>query len=269
MQKMADADGVCISYNDKGDGTPVVLLHGFGEDSEIWNEQVKALQPFYRIILPDLPGSGHSPVPDKTQITIEDYADLINAILMREEIQDCIMLGHSMGGYITLAFAEKYPCKLKAFGLIHSSAFADNAEKKEIRQKGIEHIEQYGSYSFLKTSIPNLFSNKTKAVSPKLIEALIEKSHSFSKEALIQYYQAMIGRPDRTGVLKSSERPVLFILGPEDVAAPMKDMLQQVQLPNQSFVFIIEETGHMSMIEKPGELNIHLSEFIKTVSKWN
>ena len=264
MHKQMKAKNGPISYRDVGAGLPVVLLHGFGEDSEIWNEQLPGLLPFCRLIIPDLPGSGRSPRWMESKVAMEAFADCIDEILSRENIGECIMLGHSMGGYITLAFAEKFPHKLSAWGLIHSSAYADTDEKIMTRKKGIQHIEAYGPQSFLKTSIPTLFSKRTQLENASIISALIEKGSTFSKEALIQYYQAMITRPDRRHVLKSSEIPVLFILGTEDVAAPMKDILDQVQLPNQSFVFIIEETGHMSMIEKPLEVTHHLTGFLKS-----
>lgn len=255
-----------IVYKVIGEGSPVVLLHGFAEDSNIWNEQIPFLQKHCRLIIPDLPGSGQSKMLEKNNITIEDYAACINALLDNEFIDRCILLGHSMGGYITLAFAEMYAEKLVAFGFVHSSAFADNEEKIASREKGIKIMEEYGVFPFLKNTTPNLFSENYKKQHAERVSELIEQGKKFSKEALIQYYKAMMNRPDRTKVLEKSNVPVLFIIGSEDKAAPLDDLLQQVHLPAISYIHIIEGCGHMSMWEKTHLLNNYLLEFISNAS---
>ena len=126
-----------------------------------------------------------------------------------------------MGGYISLAFAEKYPELLNAFGLFHSTAYADDEAKKEARRKGIEFIKNNGAAAFIKNTTPNLFSEKTKKENPELVEKLVDQSQNFSSEALIQYYEAMIQRPDRTSVLKSFQKPVLFIIGQTRYCRPL------------------------------------------------
>jgi pimeloyl-ACP methyl ester carboxylesterase len=269
MQKTFQYTDGPISYLDAGKGLPVVLLHGFGEDADVWNEQIAFLKNHCRLIVPHLPGSGLSVFTNEdsnTAATIEYYADAVHALLEHENINSCLMLGHSMGGYITLAFAEKYPGLLKGFGLIHSTAFADSEEKKQTRLKGISMMEEYGGYAFLKNTTPNLFASKFKAMHPEKIEALIETGKSFSVRALQQYYKAMMNRPDRTQVLKDSEVPVLFVLGTEDVAAPMQDVLKQTHLPKISFVHILEDTGHMGMWEDSKKMNDALFEFITDVN---
>jgi pimeloyl-ACP methyl ester carboxylesterase len=255
-----------ISYEVLGDGQPVVLLHGFGESGSIWNKQDEVLQKHCKLIIPDIPGSGNSAMLQGDNISMEDYADCINALLDEEKIETCIMLGHSMGGYITLAYAEKYANRLKAFGLVHSTAFADSEEKKANRKKGIELIQQYGGFSFLKNTTPNLFADTFKKEHPDEVATLIEEGKSFRDEALIQYYVAMMNRLDKTEVLKQSKVPVLFIVGTEDVAAPLSDLLQQVHLPNESHFHLIEGVGHMSMLEAPEQLNKYLLDFINTIS---
>ena len=274
MQKTFIYKEARISYRTEGKGKPVVLLHGFGEDSHIFDQQIEFLKESCLLIIPDLPGTGKSallisdhPMPvtgilKPVTVSIEDYADCIKALLEEEKISKCILLGHSMGGYITLAFAEKYPGSLSRFGLIHSSAFADNEEKKRNRQRGIDLMEQYGAYAFLKNTIPNLFSLQFKEAFPDKLESLIEASKQFSTEACRQYYTAMMNRPDRTDVLKGNPLPVLFVIGTEDVAAPLNDLNLQIHLPLCSYIHIIENVGHMSMWEAPELLNSYLLEFI-------
>lgn len=249
-----------LHFKKYGEGFPVVLLHGFGEDGAIWKEQASYLKEYFQVLVPDLPGSGQSSLL-YGDIMIDDYADEIKKLLDKEQIHQCIMLGHSMGGYITLAFAEKYPQYLKAFGLVHSTAFADSDEKKEIRKRGIETIKEYGAYPFLKTTIPNLFGENFKKTNAKVVNDLIEAGNNFTTEALMQYYRAMMLRPDRTYILKESKVPVLFIIGTEDKAAPVNDLMQQVHLPQVSYFHVLKNTGHMGMLESAEHVNTFISDF--------
>lgn len=275
MQKSFAYLSTTITYQVTGEGQTVVLLHGFGEDSTVWDLQTGFLKNFCHLIVPNLPGSGKSGllrqkekaksqnIPSGTSdILIDDYADCIYALLLHENTRSCIMLGHSMGGYITLAFAKKYPQMLTGFGLVHSTAFADSDEKKINRQKAIGFIEEYGTYQFLKTTTPNLFAERFKQEHPEKINKLVEDGKSFTREALQQYYRAMMLRPDMTHLLKDNQTPVLFVIGTEDIAAPLKDVMQQVSLPSISYIYVLPDTGHMGMWEAPDTLNQALIAFI-------
>jgi len=273
MQKSFSYQNATISYTIEGKGKPVVLLHGFGEDSTVWKYQVAFLKEHCLLIIPDLPGSGKSSLltskpttNNKLQttnfISIDNYAECIHALLNHENISSCIMLGHSMGGYITLAFAEKYPSLLNGFGLVHSTAYADSEEKKLAREKGIATIEKYGSYPFLKNTIPNLFSKRFKELHADQVNELIDAAKDFSKEALQQYYRAMMLRPNRSPALLSNRLPVLFVMGTEDVAAPLDDVIKQASLPYISYIYVLQDTGHMGMWEAPEKLNQQLLFFI-------
>ncbi len=266
MKKTFQYQNAAVSYSIYGTGKPVVLLHGFAEDNTIWNSQVSFLKNYFQLIVPDLPGSGGSELLTDAEVGIVDYADCIYALLENESICNCMMIGHSMGGYITLALAEKYPAKLSGFGLVNSTAFEDSKEKKLMRQKGIQLMEDYGVFPFLKNTTPNLFSQKFKQEHAEVVNALAEDGKKFTTAALVQYYKAMMNRADRTEVLKTSGVPVLFIIGSEDVAAPLNDLLEQVHLPKVSHIHIIEGVGHMSMLEAPDELNKHLLQFVEGVN---
>lgn len=256
-----------LHYTTYGAGKPVILLHGFGEDSTIWQSQADALKNNYQLIVPDLPGSGQSEFIAGADI--ETYAEIVKAIIDKEisisDAEKIVLIGHSMGGYITLAFAEKYPQYLTAFGLFHSSAFADTADKKATRKKAIEFIKENGAYTFLKTSIPGLFTQQYKDQYPEKVEALIEQAKQFSPEALIQYYEAMIARPDRIAILKQFDGPVLFIMGEHDMAVPFESSLQQSYLPQQSHVHILRQSAHMGMWEEPQKANAILLDFLTAI----
>ena len=256
-----------IFYTVSGTGKTVVLIHGFGEDGSIWQQQVDFLKDHFCVIVPDLPGSGNSSFLNDANINT--YAEIVKEILDAEvqksaiEVNDQItMIGHSMGGYITLAFAEKFPQYLNGFGLFHSSAFADEPEKIEGRLKAIEFIKTKGAYAFLKTTIPTLFTKQFSEKNPEKINTLLENGKKFTAETLIQYYNAMINRPDRTGILISCNKPVLFIIGEHDLAIPLKISLQQCYLPAISHVHILNESAHMGMCEEKENANNILLDFM-------
>ncbi len=249
-----------ICYRIIGEGNPVILIHGFGEEAEVWNNQVEFLQNKFQLIVPDLPGSGQSEMID--DMSMEGMAEVIHSIIHEENIEACPVIGHSMGGYITLAFAEKYWNHLTAFGLFHSSAFADSEEKRATRRKGIDFINQQGAFEFLKTATPNLFSPQTKDERPDLIDKQVATAHNFSPAALVSYYEAMIKRPDRTDILRKATVPVLFTMGKYDNAIPLEDGLQQCHLPEKSYIHVLQKSGHMGMLEEADESNRILEKFL-------
>lgn len=288
-----------IHYKDCGTGPVVVLLHGFAETGAVWQQQVCFLQKHYRLIIPEIPNAGWRVSASATELnrrtdlstltaplydlpvafqqvgnepsntvlqlasSIDAMADALAALLQKITAEPVVLLGHSMGGYVTLAFAEKHPQLLQAFGLIHSTAFADTEEKKETRRKGIEFIKRNGAAAFFKTSAPGLFSDVSKQQMPQLPEDNIALAVKFEPEILMANYEAMIARPDRTNVLSGSKVPVLFIIGKEDKAAPAADVLQQVYLPPVSYFHLLEGVAHMGMWEAPEQVNDIIYKFLE------
>jgi pimeloyl-ACP methyl ester carboxylesterase len=260
-----------IAYRQEGAGEiPVVFIHGFGESGSIWKYQIEDLNKDYRLIIPDLPGSGKSVIAED-QINnmqfsrIEFYADCLQALLDKESIEKCFMFGHSMGGYILLAFMEKYPERLYGSGFVHSTAFADSDEKKKNRRRGIAIMEQYGGYAFLKNTTPNLFSAAYKTEHASEIDALIEEGKNFDTRTLQHYYTAMMNRPDRTAVLKECKYPFLFIIGTDDVAVPLKDSLAQAALPKIAYAHTLQSCAHTGMWEQPDLVSGFLKKYISDI----
>lgn len=255
MYQSFKKDDYTVSYQTFGILKPViVLVHGFPEDGTVFEKQYDFLKENFSVIIPDLPGSGKSSYNPKLQST-EDFAEIIALILQQENIEQCFLLGHSMGGYIALAFAQKYPEHLLGLGLIHSTAYPDSKEKKENRKRSIELMEKYGGYYFLKSIIPNLFSETFAAAHPTNIDYLIEKGKAFETKALQQYYSIMMHRKDMTHVLRNISVPVLFIIGEQDNAIPLQDMLQQISLPQTSFIKILPDAAHMGFWEDAEKVN--------------
>jgi pimeloyl-ACP methyl ester carboxylesterase len=252
------------SYRISGKGKPVILLHGFGEDGNIWQNQLEELSKYFQCIVPDLPGTGisNAAFSNLTDLSIEALAEKIKEIAHMEKIRTFTILGHSMGGYITLAFAEKYPGMLNGFGLIHSSAYADNEEKINTRKRSIEFIRNLGAAKFLEQMIPGLYGERFKSECFDQISQHITRSLGFDAEVLITYYEMMIKRPDRTQLLSSFQKPILFIMGTEDKAVNLSDSLAQCHLPVESHIEILESSGHMGMIENSERTTIAMKKFL-------
>ena len=262
MYQSFKKDNYTIAYQKYGTPKPaVVLVHGFPEDGTVFEKQYAFLKENYTVIVPDLPGSGKSAYNPNLQST-EDFAEMIKLVLQQEQIEKCFLLGHSMGGYIALAFAEKYPERLLGLGLIHSTAYEDSPEKKENRKRSIRLMEKYGGYFFLRTVIPGLFSGTFAAAQPSVIEQLTEKGKAFETKALQQYYSIMMHRKDKTNMLQNIAVPVLFIIGEQDTAVPTQDVLQQIALPQTSFIKILPDAAHMGFLEKPEKVNEAIVRFI-------
>lgn len=252
-----------IFYRITGQGPDIILLHGFGENGNVFNHQIEFLKKDFRVLIPDLPGSGKSERLDG-QPSLSDFADVVYQ-MARKKFGDTkfSLFGHSMGGYTTMAFVEKYKDSLNTFGLLHSSSFEDTEEKKETRKKSIEFIRKNGGSAFLKTITPGLFAESTQKEHPEYIHELLALTANISDEALIQYYHAMINRPDRSELLRSATIPVFFLIGKYDNVIPFDVSLKQSHLPIVSSVNILDNSGHMGMWEEKQKFNDKLKEFLQ------
>lgn len=250
--KIFEHQGSRLHYYFRGEGPCVVLIPGFGEDGTIWRHQWDNL-PGFRLLIPDLPGTGRSPMQGSG--AMEEIATLLYRLLGSEGVDRCVLIGHSMGGYVALAFLEQYPNLVAGLGLVHSTAFADTDAKKEIRKKGIAFIEKHGAQSFLATTTPNLFAPADAGRVQELIAEAMQVMATAQTEALVAYYRGMMARPDRTHLLCNQHFPILLVLGKNDTAVPLADGLQQAHLPQWADVHLLQNSGHMGMMEEPEECN--------------
>ena len=263
MEKSIVHDHQPVFYNSTGKGNPVIFLHGLAEDAAIWDLQSDFFSDVYHVIIPDLPGSGRSFLPD--HVSMESLAGAVKAILEAEGVEQAVVIGHSMGGYVMLAFAELYPQMVKALGLFHSTSWADGAEKKAARRRNIEFISKQGTLAFLKQAIPALFSPDTKKEHPEKIDALIEQYKDFNPQSLIAYTEAMLQRPGRSGLLGEAAYPVLFIIGKQDGILPLQQSLEQSHLPYTAYINVLENSGHMGMLEETDKSNKALKKFLDDI----
>jgi len=259
-----------LSYEIEGKGIPVMLVHGFGEDGYVWDEVAASLSSDYQIIIPHLSGSYLSPINNLSlvnNLSMESMAEDLLKIIDAEKLDKVVMLGHSMGGYITLAFAERYEGRLSAFGLIHSTSYADSEAKKEARLKSVEFLKNNTTKSFLEVATPNLFGTQYKSSHPEKINELIERASRITEASMMAYLRAMRKRKDRTDILRNTTQPVFFCIGMQDNAVNPEDAIQQSKLPVHAHKLILGEAGHQGMMEAPERLIEGIKVFMRKISR--
>lgn len=240
--------GSTIHHSIHGKGRAVVLLHGFTESLDIWKPFTRKLAYDHTVICVDLPGHGRSGVIGDVH-TMDLMAEAVNAVIKEAGISQAVMVGHSMGGYVALAFAEKYPRKTRGLTLFHSHAAADSPEAMASRDRTIDIIDK-DKKGFIQGFIPSLFDPRNVERFRQEISQLKVIAASMSKEAIIAALRGMKLRPDRTHVLANSDIPIQFIIGKNDTRIPMELVVPQTLLPSYSEVTILEGVGHMGFIEE-------------------
>lgn len=240
--------GAVGSYYKTGQGFPIVLLHGFAETFEIWNNLIPTLSEKYQLIIPHIPGCATADNFEEP-FTMERIAQFVFDILEEEKIEKTILFGHSMGGYASMAFAEKYPNKLMGLSLVHSSAADDRPEKKNIRQTAVDHIRKNGSIGFFRTLIPKLYGSSSN-FTPEKIKHL-DMANQYTAEQIVACYTAMKNRVDRKFVLTSLDCPIQLIGGREDLSVNYQDIVTQAQICKKPSLHIFDRIAHTSMNENP------------------
>ncbi|MGE7764795.1 alpha/beta fold hydrolase [Peribacillus sp. NPDC096540] len=246
-----------LPYIDSGEGKKTLLfIHGFCGSHGYWRDIITGLKDKYRVIAIDLPGHGASE-PLGASFTIEEMAENIAEFLEEQKIDQVYLFGHSLGGYITLSFAEQFAEKLVGFSLIHSTALPDDEAGKEGRLKSVEKIEIAGIPTFIDGLVPKLFA---KSDDPN-IENAKEIGYKTSESGAIGSLHAMRKRKDRNYVLKDTKLPVLLVAGEQDKVIPANktftvkgDHIKEV---------ILEGSGHMGMLEAPGQLAGEIIRFVE------
>ena len=253
-----------LAHTIQGDGPIIVLIHGFCENKSLWTEYSKSLSKHYTVICLDLPGFGESAPEFAEAVTMEYYAKRVHELLghVLERERQVTMIGHSLGGYVTLAYADLYGERLNGIGLFHSSAFADDEEKKLSRIKVAEYIQEKGVAPFTDNFVEPLFyvANRERLITE--INALKEQARQSSKEGAVAATYAMKERVERISLLSTLAYPVLFILGKKDTAVPLEKGLEQCHLPKQSLVYLLDNVGHMGMLEEKEKCLSVLKNFL-------
>lgn len=236
-------------YIKKGNGKAVVLLHGFLEDSTIWDTLTNSLQEHFLFVIPDLLGHGRTESVSEIH-SMDMMADAVNHILESEGIEQCVFIGHSMGGYVSLAFCEKYPEKVCGIMLMNSTCVADSQEKKANRDRVVEVIDKEKTL-FVRTAITNLFGSENKIKMKNELERLVEIAMLTPNEGIKAAALGMKNRPDSTSLLASMSIPKHFIIGKNDALIPFEDALSLAKQTGASYSLL--DGGHLAYIENFSE----------------
>lgn len=234
---------------DSGD-INLVLLHGYCENNTCFHKQVLFFKDHCKVITIDLPGFGKSE-PIKG-ISIDGMAQEVKKVLDGLNLRNCVLMGHSMGGYVALAFVGLYPNFVSGLGLIHSTAVADTEERKLKRNQVIEFITKHGKEPFLETFIPALFKEPA---TKEHTQTAVRESLVSSTEGIIEAAKAMRDRPDRTQVLKNIDVPVFFGVGKYDTLIPEQAMFEQAASCKVAHIAYLSNSAHMGMVEEADVLN--------------
>ena len=245
--KHTEFRGAEIAYKIRGNGVAVVLLHGFLEDSTMWDELTKELAETNTVIAVDLPGFGDSGMIDSNH-TMKIMCDAVAAVLSHEGINKCFMVGHSMGGYVMLEFANRHQEMLNGIVLFHSQAAADDDNTKENRNRTIKIVESNHA-NFISSFIPSLFTDENAIKYKAEIDRIINQSLLTKNEGIIASLAGMRDRSDRIELLGKLEIPVLFIAGKQDSRIPLNKIMEQITLPKLSQSLILNNVGHMGFVE--------------------
>ncbi|WPO79815.1 alpha/beta hydrolase [Flavobacterium sp. KACC 22761] len=246
-----------ISYSDTGTGNTIVLLHGFLENKKMWKEYVDLFSKNNRVITIDLLGHGETECLGYVH-EMQDNANVVNEVLEHLQIEKAILLGHSMGGYVGLAFAELFPNKIKKLVLLNSTSKEDSAEKKLNRTRAIKAVKQ-NYIGFVSLAIANLFSENNRIRLANEIEKVKEEALKTPLQGIIASLEGMKIRKDRESLLHENRFPVLLILGKKDPVLNYEDSLSQIE--DTTVELVSFEDGHMSHIENKEELKKILSDF--------
>jgi pimeloyl-ACP methyl ester carboxylesterase len=238
-----------VSYTISGDGPALVLVHGFPMDKRVWDAFVPILANDFTVIAIDLPGFGHSQMLD-IQHDMWVMADAVKAVLDEEKIEKIVLTGHSMGGYVGMAFAKSYPDKLNGLVLFHSQAGADDETAKENRNKAIETVK-LNHNDFAYSFIDSLFDPEFALKNSNIVERFRTIATEQTPESIVSALAGLRDRENQIELLTQIKIPVLFILGKSDSRMPFSKIMAQAALPHHTELLLMADVGHMGFAEAP------------------
>jgi len=254
-------NGKKISYTDSGKGNAIVFLHGFLESKKIWAEFSAVLSENFHVICIDLPGHGETENYGEVN-SMNLMADCTDAVLKKENVSDIFLIGHSMGGYAALSFAERYSEKLKGLCLFNTTAYADSEIKKADRDRTIKVLLK-NPLVFINEAIPNLFGAGNIEKFKNEIEEAKKLAVTTSVEGACSCLRGMKIRGDKTELLKKIKIPILFIAGENDNVNPLEKSLEQSKLSEKIKLLLLKNCGHMGFIEAKEETLSAIKTFVE------
>jgi pimeloyl-ACP methyl ester carboxylesterase len=260
MNRVTSGDAEIV-YEVLGSGPPVVLLHPFPTNHELWRPAAQALQTRYRLILPDLRGHGDSGIGEGPATMAKHAADL-SRILDQERIGRTVFIGVSIGGYILFEFWRRYRARVTALALCNTKAAGETAESRATRLQAAADVLERGTEPFLESLIPKLLGETTRRTRPDLVEGALRMMRKMSPEDVALVQRGMAERPDSVDTLKTVDVPSLVVTGDEDVATGVSDAELMKRNIAGSHMKVIAKAGHYSPWEQPEEVGKILRQFV-------
>ncbi len=250
-----------LSYEEKGNGLPVVLIHAFPLSGEMWRGEMNKLSKKFRVIVPDMPGFGQSgrlPEP-----SIAEMANQIFMLLNRIEIRERIFIGGlSMGGYAAFEFFRQFPERVRGLGLFSTRAAADTPGAKEKRMQAIAELRKEGIVPFADKTVMNLLGQSVLDARPELIQQVIALIRKNKAEGIADALLALAGRRDSTELLAKIKCPALILAGDEDKIIPSSEAADMHEKIKGSQFQTIPHAGHLINLESPDEFSRCLEQFL-------
>lgn len=259
MQQFMTYKNIEIAYNSIGKGSTIVLLHGFLENSSMWNNYVPVLSKTHRVVTIDLLGHGNTGCIGYIH-TMEEMATAVYFIIKQLNLRKMYMIGHSMGGYVALAFAELYPDYLKGLCLLNSTSRADSSERKLNRERAIKAVK-HNHKQFIRLAISNLFRPKNRKLFSSTIRQVKKEALAISLQGIVAALEGMKIREDREVLLHFSPYKKMMVIGKRDPILSFEDLIDQTK--NSEVETVVFPDGHMSHIENEPELMLALKKFVK------
>lgn len=264
QHRTIEIDGHTVHYRDEGRNNTktVVLLHGFMQSLDVWSSYVLTYMSRFRVVTIDLPGHGHTDTFGEIH-TMNFMAKVVRDVLNNIGVERCVMIGHSMGGYVALAFADLFPHALRGLGLVNSHAMADSEEKRTSREEVCRQVLENKAL-FVVDFIPRLFSKNHSDELSQEIKYLNDQCLETSTDSIIAAQLGMARRPSRIGVLEELEVPVLLVYGKDDERIPPELAVAQALIPHRAEMLMLDKTGHMSFLEEREYVKTRIANFVDT-----
>ena len=257
-------EGHTLHYRDEGreHEQTLVLLHGYLQNLDIWSSYVLSYLRSMHVVTIDLPGHGYSECFGEVH-SMDLMARAVKAVLDDAGVEQCVMVGHSMGGYVALAFADLYPHRLRGLGLLHSHALPDTESAIERRIETCDRVTQNRA-SYVVNFIPTLFDPSKRQQMNQEIKDLQDQCLETKTESIIAAQRGMATRPSLIHVLKKLEVPILFVYGKSDNRIPVELALAQAMEARHAEVLLLENVAHMSHLEERDYIRPRILNFVNT-----
>jgi pimeloyl-ACP methyl ester carboxylesterase len=264
------AGQIDLAVTQAGQGTPLVLVHGFPLDHTMWQPQITEFSEHFRVIAPDLRGFGASAWPVRPaaeaarhevsmELMADDVAHVLDALGVHEPV---VLCGLSMGGYVAFQFLRKYGSQVRALVLCDTRSVADTATVAAARLETAKHVLAAGTESLAESMLPKLFAAASFGAYPAMIEATRQMIYRASRQGVAAALGGLASRPDASGMLGEIRVPTLVMVGRHDaISSPEEMQIMAASIPGAQFV-VLPEAGHMSPLESPAAFNQSLAEFL-------